>query len=104
MKCFASFALFRSLPKACGVLFACAFMFKAPEPTFAQHGGGGGHSGGHFNGEHFGGGHFGGGRGHHSARPLVGAGTHNSGIARLRGIDAARSFLTTNCKLESICS
>jgi hypothetical protein len=58
----------------------------APEPTFAQHGEGGGHSGGHFNGGHFRDRHFEGGRGLHSARPLVGAGTHNSGIARLRGI------------------
>lgn len=33
------------LPKAYGILFACALML-APEPTFAQHGGGGGHAGG----------------------------------------------------------
>lgn len=76
MKCFISHC--SVLPKAYGIFFACALML-APEPTFAQHGGGGGHAGGHFGGGHLGSGHLGsGGRGH--APPLVGFGTHNSGV------------------------
>jgi hypothetical protein len=67
------------LPKAYGILFACVLTF-APEPAFAQHGGGGGHAGGHF-----GGGHLGGGRGH-SAPPVVGFGTHNSGVVGKRAV------------------
>jgi hypothetical protein len=66
------------LPKAYRILFACVLMF-APEPAFAQHGGGGGHAGGHFGGGHFGG------RGH-SVPPLVGFGTHNSGVAGKRAV------------------
>jgi hypothetical protein len=75
------------LPKAYGILFACALML-APEPTFAQHGGGGGHGGGHF-----GGGHFGGGRGH-SAPPLVGFGTHDSGVVGKRAVAVGNRVVT----------
>ncbi len=74
------------LPKACGILFACALML-APEPTFAQHGGGGGHAGGHF-----GGGHLGGGRGH--APPLVGFGTHNSGVVGKQAVVMGNRVVT----------
>jgi hypothetical protein len=74
------------LPKAYGILFACALML-APEPTFAQHGGGGGHAGGRF-----GGGHRGGGRGH--APPLVGFGTHNSGVAGKRAVVVGNQVVT----------
>jgi hypothetical protein len=73
------------LPKVSGILFACALML-APEPTFAQHGGGG-HAAGHF-----GGGHLGGGRGH--APPLVGFGTHNSGVAGKRAVVVGNEVVT----------
>jgi hypothetical protein len=74
------------LPKAYGILFACALMF-APEPTFAQHAGGGGHAGGHF-----GGGHLGSGRGH--VPPLVGFGTHNSGVIGKRAVVVGNPVVT----------
>ncbi|MGA7224860.1 MAG: hypothetical protein WB621_24605 [Candidatus Acidiferrales bacterium] len=76
------------LPKAYGILFACALMF-APEPTFAQHGGGGGHAGGHFGGGHFSGG------GSHSAPPLVGFGTHNMGIVGKRAVVVGNRAVTS---------
>ena len=86
MKCF---ILHRSvLPKAYGIIFACALMF-APEPTFAQHGGGGGHAGGHFGGAHFGGG------GGHSVPPLVGFGTHNSGVVGKRAVVVGNRAVTS---------
>ena len=79
------------LPKAYRILFACALLF-APEPTFAQHGGGGGHAGGHFGGGHLGGGHLGGGRGH--APPLVGFGTHNSGVVGKQAVMTGNQVVT----------
>jgi hypothetical protein len=85
MKCFIPHG--SVLPKAYGILFACALML-APQPTFAQHGGGGGHAGGHF-----GGGHFGGGRGH-SAPPLVGFGTHNSRVVGTRAVVVGNRVVT----------
>ena len=79
------------LPMAYGILFACALML-APEPTLAQHGGGGGHAGGHFGGGHHNGSHLGGGRGH--APPLVGFGTDNSGFVGKRTVVVGNPVVT----------
>ena len=88
MKCFTLH--YSVLPKAFVISLACflAFIF-APQSAFAQHGGGGGHAGGHFGGGHFGGGHSGRGRGRWP--PLVGVGTHKSGVARRQAVAAADS-------------